>query len=159
MYCVKFFGNFCLVLATKLREFDIRSKHGQLPVIDKIHINGWFLFKETVGSNGRKYIDNEVVEGTVPGVFNPGDILQFVIDRFFIKTCFLNRILSATLIREFLMLSFTLITGCNCPEKISDRAWLIYLLSAQNFPFTFFMLHWFTVIHFPSVKRLFQCLF
>ena len=35
------------------REFDIKSKDSKLPVIDKVHFNGGFLFKETIGCDSR----------------------------------------------------------------------------------------------------------
>ena len=37
----------------KEREFDIKSKDSKLPVIDKVHFNGGFLFKETIGCDSR----------------------------------------------------------------------------------------------------------
>ena len=38
---------------SKEREFDIKSKDSKLPVIDKVHFNGGFLFKETIGCDSR----------------------------------------------------------------------------------------------------------
>lgn len=53
-----------------------------MPVIDKLDINGGLLFKETVGSDSRQGICNEVTKRTVSGVFNLCNVLQFIIDRF-----------------------------------------------------------------------------
>ena len=64
------------------REFDIKSKDSKLPVIDKININGGFLFKETVCCNSRQRVSNEIVERTVSGVFYLCYVLQFIIDSF-----------------------------------------------------------------------------
>lgn len=44
-------------------------------------------------------------------------ISQLIIDRFYHKAHFLSRILSATLIREFFMLFFTLVISCMPPVK------------------------------------------
>ena len=56
-----------------------------------------------------------------------------------IKVRFLNRILSATLIREFLMLFFTLVISYMPSRKrFSNKVRPIYPLSAQSLPFMFF---------------------
>ena len=56
-----------------------------------------------------------------------------------IKARFLSRILSATLIREFFMLFFTLVINCMpLRNRFSNRVCPIYPLSAQSFPFIFF---------------------
>ena len=70
------------VFNTNKREFDIKSKDSKLPVIDKININGGFLFKETVCCNSGQRVSNEIVEGTVSGVFYLCYVLQFIIDSF-----------------------------------------------------------------------------
>lgn len=62
------------------REFDIIQNIVSCPSLTKVY--GEFLLKETVRCYGGKRIGNEVVEGAVPGVFNLGNILQLVIDRF-----------------------------------------------------------------------------
>ena len=55
-----------------------------------------------------------------------------------IKARFLNRILSAMLIREFFILFFTLVISCMPPRKrVSNNACPIYPLSAPSFPFIF----------------------
>ena len=53
-----------------------------------------------------------------------------------INARFRNRILSSTLINEFLMLFFTLVSNCiPFKNRFSNRAWPIYHpLSAQSFP-------------------------
>lgn len=52
-----------------------------------------------------------------------------------INARFRNRILSSTLINEFLMLFFTLVSNCiPFKNRFSNRAWPIYPLSAQSFP-------------------------
>ena len=56
-----------------------------------------------------------------------------------IKARLLSRILSATLIREFFMLFFTLVISCMpLRKRFSNRACPIYPLSAQSLPFMFF---------------------
>lgn len=55
-----------------------------------------------------------------------------------IKARFLNRILSATLIREFFMLFFTLVISCiPLRKRFSNKACPIYPLSAHSFPLMF----------------------
>lgn len=55
-----------------------------------------------------------------------------------INALFLNKILSAMLINEFLILFFTLVTSCmSFRKRFSNRACPIYPLSAHNFPFIF----------------------
>ena len=52
-----------------------------------------------------------------------------------INARFRNRILSSTLINEFLMLFFTLVSNCiPFKNRFSNKAWPIYPLSAQSFP-------------------------
>ena len=53
-----------------------------MSVIDKIHVNGGFLLKKAICRNSRQGICNEVVKGTMPGMFDLCNILQFIIDRF-----------------------------------------------------------------------------
>ena len=56
-----------------------------------------------------------------------------------INALFLSRILSAILIREFLILFLTLVTSCiPLRKRFSNRAWPIYTLSAHSFPLMFF---------------------
>ena len=56
-----------------------------------------------------------------------------------IKALFLSRILSATLIREFFMLFFTLVISCiPLRKRFSNKACPIYPLSAHSLPFIFF---------------------
>ena len=56
-----------------------------------------------------------------------------------IKAHFLSRILSATLIREFFMLFFTLVTSCMpLRKRFPNRACPIYPLSVQSLLFIFF---------------------
>ena len=56
-----------------------------------------------------------------------------------INALFLSRILSAILIREFLILFLTLVTSCMpFRKRFSNRAWPIYTLSAHSFPLMFF---------------------
>lgn len=56
-----------------------------------------------------------------------------------IKARFLIKILSAILIRLFLMLFFAFVTSCTpLRNRFSNKAFPIYPLSAHNFPFMFF---------------------
>ena len=58
----------------------------------------------------------------MPRVFNLCNILQFIIDRFY-QARFLSKILSATVIREFLMLFFILVINCMpLKKRFSNKA-------------------------------------
>ena len=51
-----------------------------MSVIDKSDVHRWLLGEETVSSDSRENVDNEVVERTVPGVLYLRDVLQLVVD-------------------------------------------------------------------------------
>lgn len=57
-------------------------KQRKLPVIEKFHINGGFLFKEAIGSNSWECIGYEIIEWPMSWMFYLGNILQFIVNRF-----------------------------------------------------------------------------
>ena len=51
-----------------------------MSVIDKSDVHRWLFGEETVSSDSRENVDNEVVERAVPGVLYLRDVLQLVVD-------------------------------------------------------------------------------
>jgi hypothetical protein len=71
-----------------------------LPVFDETKINGGLLFKDAVCNYGGNRIGNEVIERAMSGVFNLCDVFQFVIDRFYQSTFFLDFVTQKSLILQ-----------------------------------------------------------
>lgn len=51
-----------------------------MSVIDKSDVHRWLFGEETISSDSRENVDNEVVERAVPGVLYLCDVLQLVVD-------------------------------------------------------------------------------
>ena len=106
-----------------------------MPVIEKFHINGGFLFKEAIGSNsweciGYEIIEDRCLECSIWAIFFNSSLTVSI------TALFLIRILSFIFINTFFMLFLILVINwMPSTNRVSNKDWPIYPLSAHNFPY------------------------